>query len=714
MEKLFTKSVFKLALDCPRKIYYYRNKDKYFNADDNNDFLSSLADGGFQVGELAKIYCEVPKENDLQDLKGYDDSLQRTKELMEQNEVNIAEAAFKYNNMFVRVDVLRRSGNYIQLIEVKAKSWDTEEESFENKKGAVQSGIRPYVYDVAFQKYVVENALRDEYPETSFVVEAFLMMADKSKVTDIDGLNQMFKIQKKGDRTVILTAPDAKERIEQSKVKVLTPFEVDDLCRHIIAGETAEQDLEGAWMQGMKFKEFAEEMARLYCANIPCSDTSLHIGTSCFGCGFHVPHGTDTTLSDGYKECWMCGAPHLTEADFSKPLVKDLWGGGNSKTRGQLLAAGIYRMEDITEDIMPRQTSKPVKGLDYNQRKWLQVGMTLADEKILQEFAQNIHPNGAYVDIEGLREEMREWKFPLHMIDFETTTVALPYYKGMRPYEAVAFQFSHHTIYDNGDGTYRVEHTGQYLNEDVMAFPNFEFARELKTQLEKDNGTIFRYSNHENTILRHIYDQLDESNESDKVELMAWIDTITHVKKNQKLLHQGERDMVDLWEVVKSYFYEPKEMVGSNSIKVVLPAVLNTSDFLKEKYLRPIYGSEIRSCNILAEAPISWIDADDFHKTGHVESPYHLLPAVGDLLDLDKDETEWMMKKENSAEEDFQVANGGAALTAYSKLMFCEGVMTSALREALLRYCELDTMSMVFIWEYFNDMVGGLKCMHSN
>lgn len=44
MEKLFTKSVFKLALDCPCKIYYYRNKDKYFNADDNNDFLSSLAE----------------------------------------------------------------------------------------------------------------------------------------------------------------------------------------------------------------------------------------------------------------------------------------------------------------------------------------------------------------------------------------------------------------------------------------------------------------------------------------------------------------------------------------------------------------------------------------------------------------------------------------------------------------------------------------------
>ena len=49
------------------------------------------------------------------------------------------------------------------------------------------------------------------------------------------------------------------------------------------------------------------------------------------------------------------------------------------------------------------------------------------------------------------------------------------------------------------------------------------------------------------------------------------------------------------------------------------------------------------------------------------------------------------------------VANGGAALTAYSKLMFCkDDIWDDALREALLRYCELYTMAMVFIWEYFN------------
>lgn len=61
---------------------------------------------------------------------------------------------------------------------------------------------------------------------------------------------------------------------------------------------------------------------------------------------------------------------------------------------------------------------------------------------------------------------------------------------------------------------------------------------------------------------------------------------------------------------------------------------------------------------------------------------------------------------EEGEEDDMTIANGGAALTAYSKLMFCKSTdMNKALREALLRYCELDTMAMVFIWEYFNDEI---------
>ena len=44
---------------------------------------------------------------------------------------------------------------------------------------------------------------------------------------------------------------------------------------------------------------------------------------------------------------------------------------------------------------------------------------------------------------------------------------------------------------------------------------------------------------------------------------------------------------------------------------------------------------------------------------------------------------------------------GAAALMAYAKMQFSEGEILKALEQALLTYCELDTLAMVFIWEYF-------------
>ena len=43
----------KIGLECPKKLYYY---DQYKEQDDDNKFLEILAEGGYQVGELAKYY----------------------------------------------------------------------------------------------------------------------------------------------------------------------------------------------------------------------------------------------------------------------------------------------------------------------------------------------------------------------------------------------------------------------------------------------------------------------------------------------------------------------------------------------------------------------------------------------------------------------------------------------------------------------------------
>ncbi len=52
---------------------------------------------------------------------------------------------------------------------------------------------------------------------------------------------------------------------------------------------------------------------------------------------------------------------------------------------------------------------------------------------------------------------------------------------------------------------------------------------------------------------------------------------------------------------------------------------------------------------------------------------------------------------------DEELAQGGAAMTAWSRMQFSEmnDTETQEIQNALLKYCELDTLAMVMIWEYF-------------
>ena len=71
------------------------------------------------------------------------------------------------------------------------------------------------------------------------------------------------------------------------------------------------------------------------------------------------------------------------------------------------------------------------------------------------------------------------------------------------------------------------------------------------------------------------------------------------------------------------------------------------------------------------------------------------------------------MFQDHSAEElellsnDDELAEGGAAMTAYARLQFEEmsGYERSELKKALLKYCELDTLAMVMIYEAWKELV---------
>ena len=158
--------------------------------------------------------------------------------------------------------------------------------------------------------------------------------------------------------------------------------------------------------------------------------------------------------------------------------------------------------------------------------------------------------------------------------------------------------------------------------------------------------------------------------------------------------------MVDLLQLVRDYYYHPA-MGGSNSIKVVLPAVMQASSFLREKYSmsQPTTNSgEMVWWQEDVKRETSNVKGQNTERKSIPKDPYQLLGPLYEDIDLNVDE---LILESN------KITEGGAAMIAYARMQFT--VIQQEEREAiirgLLKYCELDTLAMVMIWEHWKSVL---------
>lgn len=646
-----TKSLFKLSIECPTKVFY-KNSDGYHDNKLDDPFLESLAEGGFQVGELAKL--RFPGGIDLSE-NNAEYALSKTKELIENfDRVTIYEAGFRFDNLYIKCDVLVKEGNVIRVYEVKSKSYSGDD-FVSIRSSTVKKEWESYVYDIYFQYHVLKKI----FP--SLIIIPYLSMPDKRLQTTVDNLNQKFfitkNVEEKTDKDGNLTG----ETYVKTRILVDETIKLgDDIMTDVDVSEL-EEIVYDSEIHGRKFEEFIDYIADSIKKNIKIES---NITKECFGCEFN-----NNENKNGHKEC-LKQKLKVKDSFFEGYNVSDIW---NFRQKDQLINDGKLTFKDLNfDDIVGSNynNSKP----EIKHRQWTQIQKCLESSK------------EPWFDKKALKQHLDSWKFPLHFIDFETTAIAIPFNKGMRPYEGIAFQFSHHTVDENGN----VLHAGEYINTEVGKFPNFDFIRHLKSELENDNGSIFMYSMHENSYLCTIYMQLVESNETDKEELCSWIQTITKPSSGvPKPMHwvTGSRYMIDLLEVVKECYYHVI-MGGSNSIKYVLPAILNSSNFLKGKYSKPNYNGFNFKDKV-------WVE---FDTDGSVINPYKKLETLFD---------------DNSANYDLitseKIADGGAAMSAYAKMQFerMSDYERNSIVNGLKRYVELDTLSMCMIYEHFKELLNG-------
>jgi len=678
--RYLTKSLFKLATECESKLFYTR-KDEYADQSLDDEFLEALAEGGFQVGELAKFHFDAqPRRNNITvESLGYEKPLEETQQRIDSGEPVIAEAAVTYQNLFIRVDIFQidNQKQEINFYEVKAKSFNEEESFWSADQSRLNSKWKPYLFDVAFQKYVITKA----YPK--YKVHAHLMLVDKDQVTTVEGLNQCFTIDKSDGYTRVYMDKNLHHLDLGDDILTIrnTDREVNWIWKNFNISKKKEYK-DSQRFPALSFKEYVHRLADAY-----ASDEKLEtpLSKECKNCQFYTkPEDEAAGKKSGFKECWKKKAG-LKDEEFEHALVTSLWGGkaGNKSVVQKQIDKQQWLLRQInpTEyDVLPTADDPEIKP---NQRRAIQIAKerTGDDTPLL---------------LNALKEEMDQWNYPLHFIDFETCAPALPFHKGQHPYEGIAFQYSHHKVYKNG----KIEHAGQFLHTTRGENPNIQFVRSLKKELENDSGTIFRYHHHENTFLLHIYFQLERYTEEevkDKKELQQFIRDITSLSDEKAEEHgiepwEGPRNMVDMHEMVLKYHYSPFTR-GSNSIKAVLPAVIHGSRYIREKYSQPVYGKNHEILSLNFDEHI-WIqEAYDF-------DPYQTLPPVFEGYDDNQ--------LDSLVEDLDEIHHGGAAMIAYSKLQFSDVPedQREQIRQALFKYCELDTMAMVMIWDYWQEELG--------
>jgi hypothetical protein len=482
------------------------------------------------------------------------------------------------------------------------------------------------------------------------------MLADKEQQASIDGLNQRFKATRVNGRLRIEVAPGTE--VGTIGTPLLTKVAVDGQVDQILGGTLpVETGVE------LPFADAVKALADAYSNDDALEPTP---SAACGDCQFKATAWpVPGEPRSGFHECWSQKFG-WQEEDFAQGTVLDLWY-FTGKTK--LIAKGVLKpsqvgMEDLGFDGQPTGLA----GMTRKHRQWY--------------VCHPDWPGGGefFFDKAGFLDASSKWKFPLHCIDFETSAVAIPFVKGRRPYEMTAFQFSHHIIAEDG----RIEHRSQWICTEPGVDPNVGFVRALKDALTGDEGTIFRWAMHENTVLNQLRAQMlrDPQAPTDLAELIAFIEHITVRQGEDKARIVGARNMIDLCEIAEKFYFHPFTK-GSTSLKKVLPALMRSSPFLRDAYGGLTYGGPGMSLNF--EQPVAWWQIKD----GEVVDPYRLLPPV--FEDVSVQELE-------AAEAGLsELREGGAAMAAYGRLQFENMSQTQrgAITNALLRYCELDTLAMV-------------------
>ena len=642
-----TKSDFKACFDCRTKLFYRKNS--YPTSIDENEYIQFLADGGFMIETVAK--AKYPAGVDLVAERDPLKALEQTQALIAANpNAVVFEAAAVCGKFQARIDILRREGKTLHLIEVKSSSLKSKEDDEDDdanspflgikgeNKGRPNAKWKPYLLDVAFQAWV----LRQVFPD--YDVKPWLCVVNKSHLATAAETLDHF--------TLVRDPLKPKARPEVTYNGNLSALRGSGLLIYREVSKETEMLMDEVKAKASTLAALIGPKAVVTRVQEPIAD----FYKECRTCEYRFK-GTALPAKHGFAECWgaLAGAHHHI-LDLHR--VTQIGSGETPDPVPGLLTQGHASLLDLIEGQLGKEGSR-------QRRRQIQWSHSANGG---QEYLPPALRNELHAD-------QTDPGWPLFFLDFEACNVALPHHAGLRPYDRVAFQWSCHTLDQKGSLTH-----AEWLNTG-RDLPNFAFARSLRDQIG-DKGTIYVWSPYEQSTLNRVLTQMAEwvkrdANEAVRVSglgsrqeldaLADWINQLLGSEDENGKRHGAPR-IRDLHKLALEHYFHP-EMLGRTSIKVVLPAVWRHDATLRA---HPWFKRYLQ------------LDANS-----QPMDPYKTLPS----LPLGSDD-----------DDEDAIVDGTGAIRVYQDLIFRQEAdpKIRANREQLLKqYCQLDTLAMVMIWKHW-------------
>lgn len=231
----------------------------------------------------------------------------------------------------------------------------------------------------------------------------------------------------------------------------------------------------------------------------------------------------DLEIPNGLKECYKpkdCPCIKLCHPNLPEYSIYDI-AMANDKTKEKLREKGILDIKDVPIDFK----------LSTKQRKQVEVAKK----------------GSIYANKQMIENDLNELCYPIHFLDYETYSWAVPRYENHKVYQNVVFQYSLHILSDDGSMIHK-----EFLSTSKQD-PIKEILLNLKKDIE-DRGSILVWN---------------KSFEMGCNKEMARI-----YPEEESFVEDMNSRIYDLGDIFSKQMYIDPKFKGSWSIKNVLPVLV--------------------------------------------------------------------------------------------------------------------------------------------